>query len=476
MSDSAALHAAPGKPSAPKVSKKGIWSWMLFDWAAQPYHTLLVTFIFAGYFAAEVAPDPVTGQTWWSAMLTISGLSLAVAAPILGAVADASGPRKPWIALFSLIAILGACYLWFARPGEVDNALLVLIAFGVMLFGIEFALVFANAVMPDLVPRDELGRLSGTGWALGYVGGVISLIIVLALMVEASPGSGATLVGVPPVAGLDEIPRGGERASGPFTVLWYVVFALPFFLFTPDVARKAKVDGAVVQGLRSLKTTIVKLPETPSLFAFMGSSMFYRDALNGLYTFGGIYARGVLEWSVTQLGVFGILAAITGALGAFFGGRLDDAKGPRFVIKLSIIVLIVVCIGIVTTNRSTLLMIPIEPAPGPFALPDIMFYICGALIGAAGGALQAASRTLMTDQAQDGKMTEAFGLYALSGKATSFLAPAMIGLFTLASGSQQVGLSALIIIFIAGLILLRWVREHGDDVPPPAERPSGHLN
>jgi len=452
-----------------RVSKAGIWGWMLYDWASQPFHTLLVTFIFAGYFAAEVAPDPVTGQTWWGWMLTLSGLTLAISAPILGSVADASGPRKPWILLFSIMAVAGACYLWFAMPGQSDNAALILAAFGIMLFGVEFTVVFVNAIMPDLVPREELGRLSGNGWALGYVGGVFSLIIVLLLMVESSPGSGATLAGITPVAGLDEIERGGERASGPFTAIWYIVFALPFFIFTPDTPKREKVQGAVGDGLRTLKKTLASLPSTPSLFAYLGSSMFYRDALNGLYTFGGIYAVGVLGWVTTQLGVFGILAAITGALGAFFGGRLDDAKGPRFVIKLCIIILILVCIVIVTTDRSTILLIPVAEAPGPFALPDITFYFCGALIGAAGGALQSASRTLMTDQAKDGNMTEAFGLYALSGKATSFLAPALIGLFTLISGSQQIGISALIPLFIIGLVLLSWVREHGDEVPPPAE-------
>ncbi len=453
----------------PKVSKRGIWGWMLFDWASQPFHTLLVTFIFAGYFAAEVAPDPVTGQTWWGWMLTISGLSLAVCAPILGAVADASGSRKPWILLFSILAIAGACYLWFAMPGQSGNAALILAAFGIMLFGAEFTLVFVNAIMPDLVSREELGRLSGNGWALGYVGGVFALIIMLLLMVESSPGSGETLVGVAPVAGLDAIERGGERASGPFTAIWYIIFALPFFMFTPDAPRREKKAGAVTDGLKTLKKTLASLPSTPSLFAYLGSSMFYRDALNGLYTFGGIYAVGVLEWTTTQLGVFGILAAITGALGAFFGGRLDDAKGPRFVVSICIYVLILVVLVIVTTDRSTIALIPIEKAPGPFALPDIVFYFCGALIGAAGGALQAASRTLMSDQAKDGNMTEAFGLYALSGKATSFLAPALIGLFTLISGSQQIGIAALIPLFIVGLVLLRWVREHGDPVPPPAE-------
>ena len=455
-----------------KVSKAGIWGWMLFDWATQPFHTLLVTFIFGGYFIAEVAPNAVTGQAWWATMLTISGISLAFGAPILGAVADATGPRKPWITLFSVLAVAGAFYLWYALPGDASNAGLVLFAFGLMLFGVEFAMVFTNAIMPDLVPREELGRLSGNGWALGYVGGVVSLAIVLLLMTESSPGSGATLAGIPPVVGLNEIPRGGERATGPFSAVWYIIFVLPFFIFTPDSPRREKVAGAVGEGLRSLGRTIKSLPKTPSLFAYLGSSMFYRDALNGLYTFSGGYARGVLDWSVTQLGLFGILAAVSGALGAWLGGRLDDARGPRFVISGCILILIAVGIFIVTTDRSTILLIPIEEQPGPFALPDIIFYICGALVGAAGGALQSASRTLMTDQAKDGNMTEAFGLYALSGKATSFLAPALIAVTTTISDSQQIGIAPLILLFAIGFVLLRWVHEHGDAVPPPAERPT----
>jgi UMF1 family MFS transporter len=171
-----------------------------------------------------------------------------------------------------------------------------------------------------------------------------------------------------------------------------------------------------------------------------------------------------------QLGLFGILAGFTGAIGAWLGGHLDDKFGSKKVITISVIVLIIDCAMIVTTDRQTLLTMPIAPAPGPFAAPDILFYICGALIGAAGGALQAASRTLMVDQAESGDMTKAFGLYALSGKATTFLAPALVAFFTGVVGksmmglsdsaAQRVGISPLIGLFIIGLILLAWVKQH----------------
>jgi UMF1 family MFS transporter len=459
--------------SVAHVKKRGIWGWMLFDWAAQPFHTLLITFVFARYFAAEVAPDAVTGQVWWGYMLAISGIFIAILSPVLGAIADATGPRKPWIAVFTVLSAIGTAYLWYAVPGGGGITFWILVAFGIGLIGVEFAAVFNNAIMPDLVSRKTLGRLSGSAWALGYIGGVVALVFVLLLMVESSPDSGHTLIGIAPIMGLDQIARGGERAVGPLTSIWFLIFIIPFFVYTPDSAKPERIKGAIRKGLADLVITIRALPARPSLFAYLGSSMFYRDALNGLYGFGGIYAGGVLKWEATQLGVFGILAAFTGAIGAWFGGRMDEKLGTKKVIIVSIILLIIVCAMIVTTDRQTLLTIPIAQADGPFAAPDILFYICGALIGAGGGALQAASRTLMVDQAEGGDMTKAFGLYALSGKATTFIAPALVAFFTGVIGkslmglsdsdAQRLGISPLIGLFIIGLILLIWVKQYRTD-------------
>jgi UMF1 family MFS transporter len=450
------------------VDRKGIWGWMLFDWAAQPFHTLLLTFIFSRYFATEVAPDSATGQAWWGYMLGISGILVALMSPVLGAIADATGPRKPWIAFFSLFAIIGASYLWNAVPGGGPETFWVLVAFGLAFIGFEFATVFNNAVMPTLVPRERLGRLSGNSWAIGYIGGIVSLLIILCLFVQSRPGSGVTLIGLEPVFGLAVIPGGGERAAGPLTALWYAFFTIPFFLFTPDSPRMERVRGVIANGLRELLTTLKRLPSNRSLFAYLGSSMFYRDALNGLFGFGGVYAGGVLKWEATQLGLFGILAAITGALGAWYGGRVDDSKGPKFVVIISVIVLIAASLAIVTTDRSTVLLMAVEPADGFFTLPDIVFYVVGALIGAAGGSLQASSRTLLVHQADPARMTEAFGLYALSGKATSFMAPLLIAVFTEKIGleylqletiaAQRFGISPILLLFLVGLALLPLVK------------------
>ncbi len=440
-----------------RVGKVGILGWMLFDWAAQPYHTMLVTFVFARYFAAEVAPDPTTAQIVWSWMLTAAGIAIALLSPVLGSVADATGPRKPWMLFFSVLAVCGSAMLWTVTP---DSPMLpALVFFAIAMIGFEFAAVFNNAVMPDLVPREELGRLSGNGWAMGYLGGLISLLILLLLMLESSPGSGFTLIGQVPLFGLTDVPSGGERSSGPFAAIWYVLFVLPFFLYTPDSMKRERVAGAIRKGLGELYSTIKDLPNSPSLFAYLVSSMFYRDALNGLFTFGGIYAAGVLGWSATQLGVFGISTLVTGIFGAWIGGKFDDKFGPKAVIVFSIVILIAVCVTIVTTTRDMVLLVEVVDNNSGFAPADIAFYICGMVIGAMAGPLQAASRTLMADQAKEGQMAEAFGLYALSGKATSFLAPMLIGLVTYLSGSQNIGVAPLVVLFLIGLFLLPFVKE-----------------
>ena len=449
-------------PAARPVSRRGIWGWMLFDWAQQPFHTLVITFVFAPYFAAAVAPDAARGQELWGYATGIGGLIIALSSPVLGAIADASGPRKPWVFAFSVIGVVGCWLLWYATPGMSDLTF-VLIAIALAVFGMEFAAVFNNAMMPDLVPRAQLGRLSGSAWGLGYVGGLISLVLVLGFM-AASPESGRTMLGFEPILGLDATMREGDRASGPLTAIWYVVFVLPMFLFTPDIPRKAARAGAIRRGLDNLMATLRRLPGEKSYFGFLMSSMFYRDALNALYAFGGIYAAGVLGWAIIQIGIFGILANITGALGAWLGGRADQRYGPKTVVTWSILILILCCVMIISTTQTQVLFITVAAAGQASSLPDIVFYAAGALIGSAGGSIQAASRTLLVDQVERDRVTEAFGLYALSGKATTFIGPLTIAFATAffaqevfgftAQEAQRLGVTPIIVLFAIGLALL----------------------
>lgn len=437
-------------------ARKRIWGWYAFDWASQPYNTLLITFIFAPY-VGELMQDGARAQAAWGFGISAAGITIAVLAPVLGAIADTSGNRMRFIWLFSALYLIGSAGLWAASPDSF-NLPLTLFLFALGLVGMEFATIFINAMLPDLGPREEIGRISGTGWAIGYVGGLVTLVIMLFFFAE-SAATGKTFIGRDPAFGLDAETREGTRFVGPLTAIWYALFMIPFFLWVKDPKPVKAAKGAVRAALAGLRKTLSRLPQTPSLFSYLGASMFYRDALNGMYAFGGIYAQGMLGWTVVDVGVFGIIAIITGALFAWLGGKADVRFGPGAVIKTSIGVLTAVAITIVFVSRDSLFGLPL---PEGSRAPDIAFYVLGALIGAAGGTLQSASRTMMVRQANPQRMTEGFGLYALSGKATSFLAPLLIGIVTAASGSQQIGVTPIIGLFILGLILLAWVKPNGD--------------
>ena len=438
-------------------NNRRIWGWYFFDWASQPYNTLLLTFIFGPYITRLVG-DGSSAQAIWGYGVGAAGLVIAIASPILGSIADKSGGRMSFIWLFSVMYVVGAWGLWYAAPGDF-NLMLVMVSFCIGLIGMEFATTFTNSMMPDLATPEEMGRMSGTGWAFGYLGGLVSLILMLALIQETP--SGKTLLGFTPIFGLDPALAEGTRAVGPLTAIWYVVFMVPFFLWVrePKKPDALPIRAAAVRAIPDLKASIASLSGQPSLSAYLVSSMFTRDALNGIYVFGGIYAAGVLGWAATDLGIFGILGTITGAVFAWLGGRADSRYGPKPVITLTVIVLTLVTIGIVFVSRQSVFGIPVAPSSH---LPDIAFYILGGLIGAAGGAMQSASRTMMVTQADPAKITEAFGMYALTGKATSFLAPLLIGVTTDLTDSQQVGIVPVIVLFVIGLVLMAWVKPKGD--------------
>ena len=453
-----------------REQKKRIWGWYAYDWASQPFYTLLLTFIFGPYFAAVAAQyfmgtgledeaARAAAQTTWSDGLTIIGLLIAFTAPILGAVADGTGRRMPWIIAFSILYAVGAAGLWWMVP---DGSFIwgALIFFGIVMIGVEYANIFTNALLPSLGETKEIGSISGNGYAVGYVGGVLSLFIML--LVFAENDNGLTLLGQPPAFGLDGTEREGTRLVGPFTALWFVIFMIPFFLWVRD-PKTAPSNGGFTTALGNLWDTIKGLKHRPSLAAYLGSSMLYRDALNGLYAFGGVYATLVLGWSITMIGVFGIVGAVTAAICTYLGGRLDHRFGPKPVIVWAALILTLVAVVIVGMDRDAIFGIPFSEGSG---LPDATFYLLGAIIGGVGGAMQGASRTMMVRHADPERPTEAFGLFAFSGKATAFLAPWLIGISTTYFDSARLGLSPLIMLFLLALILLVWVRPDGDRAEP----------
>lgn len=449
-----------------RAARRRIWGWYFFDWASQPYHTLLVTFVFGPYFASvaaahfmatgltETAAD-ARAQSLWSLGLTVTGLIIGFGAPLMGALADTAGRRMPWIVAFSAMYVLGAAGIWWTLP---DGSTLwwALVMFGIGFIGAEYALIFINSQLPSLAPAEETGAISGAGFAFGYLGGLLTLILMLAFLMEGPDGR--TILGLNLPFGLDAEAREGTRMVGPFAALWFAIFMIPYFLWVRDIGPPRRGRG-IGDALGLLKKSVLALGRRRSLSAYLGSSMLYRDALNGLYGFGGTYAALVLDWSITSVGLFGIIGVISAALFSWVGGRFDRAIGPKPVIVVAIWGLIAVCIVVVGMDRTQLFGVALAPGS---ALPDAVFFGCGVVIGGLGGTLQAASRSLMVRHTDPAAPTESFGLYGLSGRATAFVAPALVGTVTAITGSARIGVAPLILLFLMGLLLLGWVRAEGD--------------
>lgn len=432
-------------------------AWIFFDWATQPFFTLVTTFIFAPFFAARIAATPADGQALWGYATGAAGLLIALGSPTLGAVADATGRRKPWIAGFGALLALGCAILWFAAPGERWAVPVALVGFAIATVGAEFATVFNNAMMPTLAPPERLGRLSGTGWAVGYLGGLLALAFTLAFL-SAAPETGQTLAGLRPLFGLDPATGGGDRAVGPLSALWFVVFVAPMFWLCPDGrSSRLSLQKAARLGLATLGASIRALSPRQPLARFLLANMLYADGLATLFALGGIYAAGAFGWGTTQIGLFGIVLIVTGAIGAFVGGRLDEIIGPRRVIAIGVSLLLLAVIGILGTTRDTVLFLWPSAPPGAalFASGAEQCYLAlGSLIGLVAGPVQAASRTMLARLSPPGQAGQSFGLFALSGKVTSFLGPTLAAIVTDIFDSQRAGLATLVLFFGAGLAVL----------------------
>jgi MFS transporter, UMF1 family len=452
----------PPEPKSP-TSARGLIGWALFDWATQPFYLLVVTFLFAPYFVNGFMDDPAHGQTLWAYATGTAQLIAAGLAPVLGAITDAGLPRKPWIAGFSVLLIVGLCGLWFAIPGDLSLVPLVLISFGLAIIGAELATVFNNAMMPGLVSGKRLGTLSGVGWATGYVGGLISLALIAGLIVT-DPNTGKTLFGLEPILPLDTATRQGDRLVGPFSAAWYLIFVLPLFLFTPDTAGGTLGAGAVREGLRRLVRSVKDLiREHGTVSLFLLARMLYADGLGAVFAFGGIYAASVFGWGAVELGLFGIVLTVAGTFGALLGGVLDDWAGSKTVVVASLILFIAGSIGVLSIDPDEILFfVPVTPKPddgGLLASTGEQAYIAFAvLIGLAAGPVQSSSRTLLARLCPPEKTTEFFGFFSFSGKITAFAAPLAIGLVTAMTDSQRIGISASLIFLIGGLVLLLFVR------------------
>ncbi|KQZ91457.1 MFS transporter [Mesorhizobium sp. Root157] len=439
-----------------RASGRGIRGWMLFDWAAQPFFTVVTTFIFGPYFVSRMASDPVAGQAAWGYGIAAAGFAIAILSPVLGSIADQTGPRKPWIAFFAAIKIVCLCLLWLAAPGS--NLFLVVLLFSLASVAAEFSTVFNDSMMPRLVPKQEIGRISNVAWGLGYLGGMIVLIFVVALM-AGSPETGKTIVGVEPLFGLD--PKLGEdaRATGPLAAIWYFVFILPMFFFTPDAIKGMAIGPAVREGLAELKLTLSQARQRGGIFRFLIARMVYQDGVNALLALGGAFAAAMFGWSITEIGVYGIILNVVAIFGCWVAARLDTRLGSKVVVMISLVLLSIATVGIVSTGPGFTLFgalpLPTTDSGALFGTAAEKAYILyGLLIGVAFGPVQASSRSYMARSVTAAESGRYFGIYALAGRATSFAAPFLVATVTALSGSPALGMSVIILFLAGGMWLL----------------------
>jgi UMF1 family MFS transporter len=413
------------------VSTRARIAWAFYDWANSGYATLIVTFVFSTYFALAVVGDPVRGQQLWGWAASATGLTVALLAPLVGAIVDAGGRRKPWLFAFTALATVGTFSLWWT---EADPAF---IAWGMLWYaignlGIEFGVVFSNSMLPNLVPAARVGRWSGWAWGLGYAGGIVSMVVALLAFVQAKQ----------PWFGLDKESFEHIRAVAPLAAVWLAVFATPLFLFTPDrAARAGRLAYHVRHGLAELRATLARARQDTNVLRFLIANMIFMDGLVTVFVVGGIFAAGVFGMSQTDVLVFGIVLNLTGGIGAALFGWVDDRLGPKRSILIALVGLFVSATGAVVAPTTSL------------------FWVFGSALGLFVGPVQAGGRSLMARVAPPGQSTEYFGLFALSGKATAFLGPAVVATVTAATHSQRWGMAVLLLFFAVGGALLCTVRE-----------------
>lgn len=423
--------AASTAAGAGKSTTLGRASWALYDWANSPFTTLIITFVFSAYFARGVVGDEVHGQSLWGYTAAISGIVIAVFSPIFGSIADAGGPRKPWLFVFTVVCVGGSYMLWYVEP---DPAFIVRAMVSVIIANIafEFGIVFNNAMLPDIVSEERIGRWSGWAWGIGYFGGLAALVLALYGFVQTDT----------PLFGIGKEHAANIRVVGPIVAIWFVLFVWPMFAFTPDRVRSPMTVGKKIgHGLRTLAGTLSKVRHYRNIALFLIARMIYADGLATVFVVGGVYAAGAFHMDIAQVIIFGILLNVTAGIGAFGFAWVDDWIGSKPTIVISLI-------GLIATALVAIL-----------ARDVTWFWIAGAALGIFVGPAQAASRTMLARMAPAELSTEFFGLYALTGKATAFMGPLAVGYFTDAFASQRVGLTVVLVFFIVGLLLLLPVKE-----------------
>ena len=402
---------------------KKIFNFALYDFANSAFTTIIITFIFATYFAKQIAPNPVLGQSYWGWTIGITGFLVAIIGPIVGSFADKKNRIVFFIRCFSLLCILFTTLLWFSKPSQ-SYLLYTLVIVGVANLFYELSLIFYNSLLKDISTDKNLGKSSGFGFALGYIGGIVILLISIKLFIDT-----------------DSLPFGlikeesqNIRAIALLVSIWFLIFSTPFLFFVIKESKK-KIKKSVSSNFTDLKKLLWN-GKISVLGKFLIARMLYADGLNAIIVMGGIFAVGVFNLEIKDLLKLSVLMNVTAFIGAFVGGIANDRYGSKIVIIFSLIGLIFSSIAILFTFSAS------------------TFFFLAAINGLFIGPIQSASRVVITSMLNKNNQGKGFGLFATSGKLTSFVGPLLVGTVTFLTASQRIGFSAAIILLLSGLIIL----------------------
>ncbi|MCC6917643.1 MAG: MFS transporter [Alphaproteobacteria bacterium] len=444
-------------------------SWALFEWARNPYVLLITIYVYAPYFSERLVGDKVAGQALWGQLSSLSGFAIALLAPFLGAVADLGGRRKPWIVGFASVLAISSYALWFAVPGE---AMMPLVMTGVCLvaagIAFEFTAVFHNAMLPEICSHRRVGSISGLGLALGNLAGLIIMLgMIFAFML---PGQvDWPFIPATPLFGIDAATYEHERISGPISAIWLVVFTLPLLLFTPDRAPTGiSIVSLMGKGVGRVLKTVGSLRHYKNVAIYLIARMFYNDGKTAILVFGGIYAAGTFGWGPLDMLAYGIILSVFAVFGGVFGGWLDNNLGSQRAILVSIsgtAIGLILMLQVGPTNLFGIWRYTPETVPllyhGPFfnTVPEATFVTIVIIVAIFITAAYANSRTMLARIAPTEKMTEFFGLYALSGTATAFMAPFVNSVATTWFKSQAAGMYSILLFLGIGLAMMLFVKD-----------------
>lgn len=416
--------------TSPQSSNATVAAWCLYDWANSPFTTLVVTFIYGTYFTQAIAPNEIQGTAWWSRGVTVTALTVALLSPVLGAAADRGGLRVRYLMWSTVLCAVATAGLTFVAPGTPNAVLLALAVFVIANVAFELGMVFYNSLLPTIASPGKIGRVSGYGWGLGYVGGLAALVVSLVGFVQPEY----------PWFGLSKLDGLNIRATNLLVAVWFLVFSIPVFLVIGEARRQAGRTSAA-EAFRELARTFREVRRFREAVKFLLARLIYNDGLVTIFAFGGIYAAGTFGFTFTEILVFGIVINIAAGLGALLFGHIDDWIGGKKTVLVSVFALgLATAIAAWAPNRAWL-------------------WVAGMLIGIFAGPNQSASRSLMGRFVPPGRQAEFFGFFAFSGKFTAFLGPLLLGLFTEAFNSQRGGVSVLLVFFLVGGIVLLTVRE-----------------